>query len=79
MNDILTTGKGDTMFRVSCKEVTGDRCEFVAVGKKARHLRARMLDHLRVAHPETVAGIDCEQLADLEDRIKSGTRSESLA
>jgi len=67
------------MLQVNCKDVSGNGCEFVAEGKKDRHVKARMIDHLRTAHPELVSGIDYEQLQEIEGRIKAGTRSASLA
>jgi predicted small metal-binding protein len=63
------------MLRVSCKDVRGDGCDFVAEGKKDRQIRSQMIEHLREAHPETVAGIDYDQLEVLQARIKSSTRS----
>lgn len=67
------------MLQVSCKDIGVRDCDFVAEAKKDRQVRAKMIEHLRTAHPEMVAGIDYEQLDELQARIKSCTRTSDPA
>ena len=63
------------MLRVSCNDMGIADCDFAVAAKRERQIRARMIEHFRVAHPDMVAGIDYEQLKELQARIKSCTRA----
>jgi predicted small metal-binding protein len=63
------------LLQASCKDVGVGDCDIVAEGKKDRQVRAKMIEHMRDVHPKMVAGIEHEQLEELEARIKSSTRT----
>ena len=60
------------MFRVACKDMGMEGCDFVVEGEKARKLEYKMLGHIREEHPELMSGLTDVQYKELEDRITAG-------
>jgi predicted small metal-binding protein len=59
------------MLQVGCKDIGVLGCDFVAQGEKVRKVEDRMLEHMRDAHPQLVAGLTFGQHKELETRITS--------
>jgi predicted small metal-binding protein len=60
------------MFRVTCKDIGVDGCDFVAEGEKVHKVEDVMLEHIRDEHPHMIAGLTDLQYKELETRIKAG-------
>jgi predicted small metal-binding protein len=60
------------MFRVGCKDIGVEGCDFVAEGEKVGKVETKMLDHILDQHPHMISGLTGEQHRELETRIKAG-------
>jgi predicted small metal-binding protein len=59
------------MLQVGCKDIGVLGCDFVAQGEKMRKVEYRLLEHMREAHPQLVAGLTDSQHNELVMRISS--------
>ncbi len=59
------------MLRVACSDLGLASCSFVAEDMKVRRVEEKMFDHIRSEHPELIAGLNWEQHAELEHRVKA--------
>jgi len=59
------------MLQVACKDIGVLGCDFVAQGEKVRKVEDKMLEHMRDAHPQLIAGLTDGQHKELETRITS--------
>jgi predicted small metal-binding protein len=62
------------MLQVGCKDIGVLGCDFVARGDKMRKVECRLLEHVREAHPQLVAGLTDSQHDELVARISSQLR-----
>lgn len=63
------------MLQVGCKDIGVLGCDFVARGEKMRKVEYRLLEHMREAHPQLVAGLTDSQHSELAMRISSQARA----
>ena len=63
------------MLQVGCKDIGVLGCDFVAQGEKMRKVECGLLEHIRQAHPQLIAGLTASQHNELVMRISSQARA----
>ncbi|MEX2008528.1 MAG: hypothetical protein WD850_03500 [Candidatus Spechtbacterales bacterium] len=57
------------MKHLSCKNVSGKDCDYVAQGEAGQETKQQLIEHGRQTHPELLEGVSEEEMAQMGQKM----------